>query len=297
MQENRIYTGDAAVFMEKKMPADCVDITLTSPPYDELRKYGGQKSKFCYEKIIEGLFRVTKQNGVVVWVVADMIHKGGESGTSFKQALYFTEVGFTLYDTMIYRKQNPMPRKDRRYAQEFDYMFIFTKDGQPKTFNPIMVSSNYAGVKSTGKYYNTPDAKTPLQTRTKPKVISQTKVRGNIWSYWVGNNKQYAELPYASGIQCEHPAKMPLQLAIDHINTWSNPGDLVFDPMCGSGTSMVAAMYLGRNYIGIDVVGEYVRTARKRLRLAGDEFIESANRNVANLRKLLQGLENTHKNE
>lgn len=266
---NRVYTCDAVKAMQK-MDAESVDMTLTSPPYDKLRTYNTQLP-FAYEPIIEGLYRVTKNNGVVVWVVADMLHNGGESGTSFKQALRFIQTGFKLHDTMIFQKQNPMPRKQRRYTQQFEYMFVFTK-GTPKTFNPITEPSKYAGVKSTGRFYEKPNTTTPFRTNTELKHISQTKIKGNIWKYWVDNNKLLKHVPYSSGANSKHPAKMTLLLAIDHIKSWSNPGDLIFDPMCGCGTTLVAAKYLERNYIGVDISSQYAFDAKTRIKNATKEF-------------------------
>ena len=80
-----------------------VDLTVTSPPYDNLRTYNGN-SQFDFEGIAKELFRVTKDGGVVVWVVGDANINGSETGTSFRQALYFKEIGFNLHDTMIYQK-------------------------------------------------------------------------------------------------------------------------------------------------------------------------------------------------
>jgi DNA modification methylase len=134
---NKIICGDCLEVM-KKIPDGSVDLVLTSPPYDNLRTYNGYN--FDFEGIAKELHRVTKDGGVIVWVVGDATIKGSETGTSFKQALYFKEIGFNLHDTMIYHKNNYPPLTHNRYEQCFEYMFVFSKR-YLKSFNPIMVAS------------------------------------------------------------------------------------------------------------------------------------------------------------
>ena len=108
----------------KDIPDGSVDLTVTSPPYDNLRTYNGNNDQWSadvWQKVIAELYRVTKDGGVVVWVVGDATIKGSETGTSFRQALYFKEIGFNLHDTMIYQKNNPMPYKHNRYLPCFEY--------------------------------------------------------------------------------------------------------------------------------------------------------------------------------
>ena len=137
MKTNIIHTGSCAEIM-RDFPADCIDLTVTSPPYDNLRTYGGAVNAFDFEPIAQELFRVTKPGGVVVWVVGDATVNGSETGTSFRQALRFMEIGFRLHDTMIYEKENYIPLTHNRYEQCFEYMFVFSK-GTPKTFHPKLI--------------------------------------------------------------------------------------------------------------------------------------------------------------
>ena len=90
-----------------RMPDGFIDLTVTSPPYDNLRAYSGYS--FDFEAVAKELYRVTKQGGVVIWVVGDATIKGSETGTSFRQALFFKEIGFNLHDTMIYAKNSYVP--------------------------------------------------------------------------------------------------------------------------------------------------------------------------------------------
>lgn len=223
-----------------------VDLTATSPPYDNLRNYKGYT--FEFEKIAKELYRITKQGGVVVWVVGDATNNGSESGTSFKQALYFMECGFNLHDTMIYEKNSssfPASRTSNRYTQIFEYMFVFSK-GTPKCNLLIDKPNKCAGQTNWGK--NTEYNKDGILTRTNSiKPCPDFSARNNIWKYSVGFNKVKG-----------HPAVFPDKLAEDHIKSWSNQGDIVFDPFVGSGTTARACIRLNRNYLACDISKEYV---------------------------------------
>lgn len=250
---NKIYNEDCLVTMSK-MGDNCVDLIITSPPYDELRTYNGYSFKF--EDVAKELYRVTKNGGVVVWVVGDATINGSESGTSFRQALYFKEIGFNLHDTMIYQKANFSNPSINRYHQIFEYMFIFSK-GSPKTFNPIKDRLNITQGGSVGK--NTSRQKDgSLKVNTK-RTNDKYGMRYNIWRMkTVGQENMGKSLP--------HPAMFPMQLAKDHIISWSNEGDLVYDPFIGSGTTAIASINLGRNYLGSDISKEYCDITEQRIK-------------------------------
>ena len=204
---------------------------------------------------------MTKQGGVVVWVVGDATIKGSETGTSFKQALYFKEIGFNLHDTMIYRKSNRPPLNHPRYEQEFEYMFVFSK-GRPKTVNLITTECLNAGKINNGTVRN--GGSDVLQKKYgSGKPYKDTKPLGNIWTYCVGNEKDN------KGI---HPAVFPEKLAEDHILSWSNEGDTILDPMAGSGTTLKMAKKNGRNYIGIEISKEYIDLINKGLNEMPEEL-------------------------
>ena len=245
--ENRIICGDNVEVM-RGMPDNCIDLTVTSPPYDDLRTYNG--FNWDFEGVVKELYRITKDGGVVVWVVGDATIQGSETGTSFRQALYFKEIGFNLHDTMIYAKRNPMPiTRKAGYRPCFEYMFVFSK-GKPKTFNPLMVKAITAGTKVRASTRQKDGSiKEPTGKRETQEFIRRT----NIWEYKVGMNQTTKDK-----VAFEHPAIFPEQLAQDHILTWSNEGDIVFDPMCGSGTTCKMAWLNKRNFIGIDISEEYI---------------------------------------
>ena len=251
---NKIIEADCLDLM-KKLPVNSIDMVLTSPPYDNLRNYKG--FNFSFELIAQELFRIIKKGGVLVWVVNDATIQGSETGTSFKQALYFKNIGFNLHDTMIFKKRNPIPQIYRkRYNNEFEYMFVFSK-GSVKTHNPIMIPCLHAGLELNGTTYKN-YSKTD-QKREKPaKHDKNTNIKGNIWEYVVGKNAEDQDAKF-------HPAPFPCELARDHILSWSNEGDIVLDPMSGSGTTCKMAKELGRNFIGIDISHEYCELAKKRI--------------------------------
>ena len=244
-----IYNEDCLDTM-KKMPDNLIDLTVTSPPYDNLRKYNGYS--FDFESIARELFRVTKVGGVVVWVVGDATIKGSETGTSFKQALYFKEIGFNLHDTMIYHKLNYPPLTHNRYEQCFEYMFVFSK-GKPKVFYPIKIETKHKGRVPSGTFYHKSSQNTPTKANNN-KSVNEFKIKQNIFDYVVGGKKD------------GHPAPFPEKLAEDHIKSWSNEGDIILDPMNGSGTTTKMAKLLKRNFIGIEISPEYCEIAKQRLR-------------------------------
>lgn len=251
---NNITVGNCVEVM-KRIPDASIDMCITSPPYDNLRQYKGYK--FPFNEIAKELFRVIKEGGIVVWVVSDATINGSETGTSFKQALGFMEVGFNLHDTMIFKKTNPVPQIYRkRYSNEFEYMFVLSK-GTVATHNPIMISCLHAGLELKGTTYK--NFSTGAQKRGKmANPVKDKKIKGNIWEYVVGKKAVDQEAK-------EHPAPFPYALAVDHIKSWTNENEIVLDPMCGSGTSIVAASDLHRRFIGIDISEEYCQLARKRL--------------------------------
>ena len=260
-----IECGDCLELM-KDIPDGLVDLTVTSPPYDNLRTYNGIIDQWCFEKfqaIARELYRITKDGGVVVWIVADATINGSETGTSFKQALYFKECGFNIHDTMIWNKGlfSAIGSLNTRYASVFEYMFIFTK-GKIKTFNPIRDRINiYAGAKIHGTTRQKDG--TPRQKSNEGTIIDGYGQRFNIWNMppEQSNTKR-------SG----HPAQFPEYLAQDHIISWSNPGDVVFDPFLGSGTTAKMALLNDRHYIGFEMNEEYFQIADKRVKEAKEDW-------------------------
>jgi len=237
-----------------RMPDGFVDLTVTSPPYDNLRTYNGYS--FDFEAVAKELFRVTKQGGVVVWVVGDATIKGSETGTSFRQALYFMDCGFNLHDTMIWNKGgfSAVGALASRYAPVFDYMFIFSK-GKIKTFNPIKDRKTIHGGKSASGTVRQPDGTT--KPMSKKMIINEYGQRYNIWD--ISPQRQKGKV---------HPAPFPEQIAQDHILSWSNPGDLVFDPFVGSGTTAKMAILNKRNWIGSEISEEYCKIIERRITTA-----------------------------
>jgi len=231
----------------RDIPDGRVDLTVTSPPYDNLRSYNGNNAQWgehVWKATLEDLYRVTKGGGVVVWVVGDATIKGGETGTSFKQALHAMACGFRLHDTMIYHKHGSgPPNSAHRYGQSFEYMFVFSRGtpsgGQVRTF--------------------------PLTGRTGKITRRQRDGSVKKGTYNEGGGKLPNVWQFAWTDKSDHPATFPLQLATDHIKSWSNEGDTILDPFMGSGTTGVACKNLDRNFIGIEMDAEYFRIASERI--------------------------------
>lgn len=260
-----IQQGDCLELM-KDIPSNSIDLTVTSPPYDNLRTYNGNIEQWSFEKfkaIALELYRITKDGGVVVWIANDATVGGSETGTSFKQALYFKECGFNIHDTMIWAKDTFSYPDKTRYRACFEYMFVFTKR-KPTAVNLIADRKNkYSGTIVHGTSRN-PDGTTFRKSNDKKSKVAEFGVRFNVW-----------EIPCEKNNVFGHPAVFPEQLANDHIISWSNEGNLVFDPFVGSGTTGKMAVLNNRNFIGFDICEEYCEIARKRIE-------EAWNRRVGN---------------
>jgi site-specific DNA-methyltransferase (adenine-specific) len=254
MEVNKIYNENCLDTMSR-MEDNFIDLTVTSPPYDDLRTYNGYS--FDFECIAKELYRVTKEGGLVVWVVNDKVNKGSESGTSFKQALFFKECGFNLHDTMIWNKPNAMPNVDKsRYCQSFEYMFVFSK-GKPKTTNLRMIPTKNAGKVIKRKTLQTQNC----NKANRVDKTNETRIDFNVYTLNVGGKKE-----------SEHPAIFPEQLAKDHIISWSNENDIVYDCFMGSGTTAKMALLNNRNYIGSEMSEEYCNIIKQRLDSLGKLF-------------------------
>jgi site-specific DNA-methyltransferase (adenine-specific) len=258
MRTNYIECCDNVVGLGR-LPDSCIDMTVTSPPYDNLRTYKG--FTWDEEGLIRELYRVTKPGGVVVWIVNDATVNGSETGTSFRQALAFKAAGFNLHDTMIWKKAGVSFPDTVRYYANFEYMFIFSK-GKPKAIHLIADKPNiHANTKVKGTERER-DGSTRVSTGYKKgRLIKETGVRFNVW-----------EVTEEKANKTGHPAVFPVRLAADHIVTWSDPGDVVLDPFMGSGTTALAAIKNGRKYIGFEIAEEYCAIAQQRIReTAGEE--------------------------
>lgn len=248
-----IECSDNLKFMSN-LPNNCIDLTVTSPPYDDLRTYKG--FSWDFESVARELYRITKEGGVVVWIVADATIKGSETGTSFRQALFFKECGFNLHDTMIWSKPSftAVGALKTRYAQTFEYMFVFTK-GKLNTFNALKDRKTTSRSKDKhGMIRQKDGTMRPMSNRGKE--YGEFGIRYNVWDMPpVMSNKE----------RTGHPAQFPEQLCRDHILSWSNEGDIVFDPFLGSGTTVVSAIKTNRHCIGCELSEEYFDIACKRL--------------------------------
>lgn len=239
------------------LPDNSIDLTVTSPPYDKMRDYHGYS--FNFEKLAQNLFRITKPGGVLVWVIGDSTIDGSETGSSFKQALRFKEIGFNLHDTMIYEKSGFAFPSKRRYHQIFEYMFVFSK-GRPKTFNPLMDRPNKSQFTFSKKRRRKDGTMTHTGDTSRISIEKYGK-RFNIWRYKTGKG-------HTTKDECaySHPALFPEKLAQDHILSWSNEGEIILDPLNGAGTTTKMAYALGRKFIGIEISRQYCEIALERVK-------------------------------
>jgi len=259
----KIICGDCVDVMNNQMDADSIDMVITSPPYDAMRDYSGYT--FDYKKVANAIYRVMKPGACCVWVVGDQTIDGSETGTSFEHALYFKSIGYKIHDTMIMEKNTtswPAKKDGVRYSQIFEYMFIFSK-GKPKYVKLICDKPN--------KFYKQKNWGTKtdrmkdgsLIEKADLKEVEEFSPRNNIWKFTVSGGFSNPEFKDAH----KHPAIFPIDMVRSHLISWGQEGDLVLDPMCGSGTVPAACKELKREWIGIDCSKEYCSLAEKRLEI------------------------------
>ena len=269
MRENllpgiELVNGDCAAVLPGLPPADLI---LTSPPYDGMREYGGYSDAFDFDAVAAACVANLAPGGLLVWVVADQIVDGGDSGTSFRQALSFMGLGLTLHQPMIYQRWSLSGMRKKAYYKDFEYMFVFSK-GKLKTANILEDKRNLAtGGRKASKMSGlgrSGDNQNSYLGLTGG-IVPEYGRRGSVWYYnagkYAGNLK--GDLDYQT--LAEHPAIFPQRLARNHILSWTNPGDLVIDPMVGSGTTLRAAADFGRRAVGIEINPEYCDLIRQRL--------------------------------
>lgn len=252
-----------------------VDLILTSPPYDQMRTYSG--NKFDFHAVADALVPCLKIGGVIVWIVADQIIDGSESGTSFAQVLEFKKRGLRLHQTLIYQNSGGRPISLDRCLRDLQYMFIFSK-GKPKTANiPVDRKNITAGTRrksnDAGRKSNDKKAGQTTWQRHGHYTLGEYGKRTQVWTYPTGL--------FHSGMQETHqlvsdlhPAVFPVKLAYDHVKCWTNEGDLVLDPMAGSGTTLSAAIGLKRQAVGIEISNEYCQGAHERLSREHDDMLD-----------------------
>lgn len=249
----------------RRLPADCIPLTVTSPPYDGLRNYGGHA--FDFEGMAWGLWRVTAPGGVVVWVVQDQIKDGSETGTSFRQALFFKELGFRLHQTLMMTKSGCRSASQVRYGVALEYAFVLSK-GKPRVVNLIRDKPNSTAGSAVRSSYRDGDGILHVR-EIADKLIKPFGVRGAVWNYRTGGGittKDWGAF--------EHPALMPEAMAEDHIISWSRPGDLILDPMAGAGTTCKMALLNHRRYLGFEIHAPYHEIGVQRLRAARADYLD-----------------------
>lgn len=261
LEVNKLYLGDAIEILPQ-INGESIDLVLCSPPYDKIRNYSGAINSFKFEPLALEIIRVLKLGGIIIWVVNDQYINGSRSLTSFKQCLFFKEqCGLNVHDIMIYQKSGFNFPANNRYHQTYEYMLCLSK-GTPKTFNPLLDRKNkYPGQKAHGRHrgHNENDYKDMSQI-VKAKPIGEYGKRTNVWYYKVGGGNVTKDK-----IAYKHPAIFPEELAKDHILSWTNPSDIVLDPLAGSGTTLKMAKLLNRNWLGIEVNPSYYNIAMERL--------------------------------
>ncbi len=266
LKENRLLAGDCLPLLAR-LPSGSVDLTVTSPPYDDLRRYD-TPTPLDLLKLGEALFRVTKDGGVCIVVMGDASRHFAKSLTSFRLALDWCDhAGWRLFETCLYhRHAAPGPWWETRLRVDHEFVFVFFKGSRPRAFHKeaLLIPTKHAGERvSRNAYPRKSDPRRGTPWGDPPPTVQPWQCRGTVWHY-AGSSAERNRL------KLEHPATMPDALAGDLITGFSDPGDLVLDPLMGSGTTCVMAARLGRRFLGMDVSAQYVGIARGRLEAETD---------------------------
>jgi DNA modification methylase len=268
--EHTLTIEKSASRLNQILQADClkelaffddnsIDLTVFSPPYDGIRDYKNNWV-FNFVELGKHLFRVTKDGGVAVVVIGDGTKNFAKSLTSFRLAVnWVDDIGWKLFESVIYKRDgNPGAWWNQRFRVDHEYILMFFKGNRPKTFHKehLMIPSKHAG-----KIYSGTDRLTNGGfKKIEPKAVNPMKCRGTVWEYSTSNTE-------GNRLKLQHPATFPDKLASDLILCFSEPHDVVLDPMCGSGTTCVQAKLNNRQFIGIEISEEYCDIARKRLQI------------------------------
>jgi DNA modification methylase len=253
--QNQIIQGDCVEVLRQVKDAS-IDLCLFSPPYDQVRDYKG--FELDLDELGRQLFRVSKDGAVVACVINDGTADFKKSLTSFRLACNWVDLGFHLFETIIYsRHGRPGAWWNQRFRVDHEYLFLFFRGTKPKFFDKshLAVPAKYAGTEWHGTDRLSDGSTVAVQ---KGRQMAGTKCRGTIWHYAASNTE-------GNPIKQQHPATFPDQLAMDVIQTFSTEGELVLDPTCGSGTTCVVAANLKRHFIGIELAEDYAKIARARL--------------------------------
>ena len=255
LSENTIHCMDCVEGM-KLLPNDSVDLVVTSPPYDTIRDYKG----FSFDLHAAGqeILRVLKPGGVAAVVIQDQTKDFAKSLTSFRTIVDWCDnIGFRLFECVIYRKHGSEGAWwTKRFRVDHEYIPLFLKGDRPQYFNkePLKIASKHGGKTMSGSGNRRTDGKTTATVRF---VINTTKCRGTVWDYLMAGDK--------NPIKRKHPAPFPDAIPLDVIQCFCPPDGLVLDPFMGSGSTAVAAVNLGRRYVGFEISDEYCKLAEQRL--------------------------------
>jgi site-specific DNA-methyltransferase (adenine-specific) len=262
--ENKIIQGDCEEVL-KKFPDNSVDLIFTSPPYADQRKstYGGVSPDeyadwFLFKS--EQFLRVLKPSGTFVLNIKERAVNGERHTYVLELIMKMREQGWLWTEEFMWHKKNSYPGKwPNRFRDSWERLLQFNKQ---KKFNmyqeTVMVP---VGDWAKGRLANLSETD---KTRDESKVNSGF---GKNISNWVGREMVYPTNVIHMATECSnknHSAAFPVELPSWFIELFTKGGDVVHDPFVGSGTTAVAALQLGRKYVGIDISEEFCNLSRKR---------------------------------
>ena len=272
---NVIHTGNCTDILSQ-YPDDFFDLTIFSPPYDDIRNYHGYTLDM--NSLGNELFRTTKEGGIVIMITQDQTKNFKKSLTSFRTIIDWCDnIGWKLFECVIYKKDGrPGVFWEKRFRVDHEYIPIFFKGDKPKYFNKdsVKVPCKYKGRILNSFLERVGDKSVRSK---KQMIVPDTKCRGTIWFFNRDLNLN---------LKRKHPAVFPDQLPYDFIQVFTEKGDIVLDPMIGSGTTAVMAKLLERNYVGIDISKEYCDIAKERVKTLETNVVNDFDKLLVDNKKL-----------
>lgn len=269
-----LWHGDVEKFLDILPEYPLFDLVITSPPYNIGKPYEQKQNLNVYrewqKRVIQKIVLRLKPTGSLCWQVGNFLEKkkGGRSSTILPLDIVFyemfRELDLKLRNRIIWHFGHGLHCK-YRFSGRYEMVLWFTKtDNYTFNLDDVRIEPKYPGKRhfkgpNTGEYSCNPKGKNPED------VWALNVKDLTIWDKAIWNIPNVKSNHIE---KTEHPCQFPIALVDRFVLALTNPGDLVFDPFAGVGSSGVAALMNGRRFWGCELEEKYINVAKDRLELA-----------------------------